>query len=225
MPTDSLFARIVEARDHPDDVFWHYVMMRDPYWKHLGEAQRRKVMHDSVHCGSQSAGYFSDVRLPIRTLCADAGIQISIYEDVPQSNREIFALFEAPSTIRLRPDLIQETQAKLDTAEYRALLGTFQLEDVMLAHELFHFLERIHKKTIYTQTEKTTTISIGPIHVRKRLTMSSEVAAMAFVQSLLGLPWNPYLLDAIIVSRTDPQATDGILTTWQTLREQHRKGT
>lgn len=214
MISESILEGVYAARRYPDEVFWRYAMQREKLWNSLPPAEQASVIRGAASCGRQYAAR-RRARLSggrVRNFCQKLGIRISDYESPESDTREVFALFEPPGTIWLRPELIDEVERSIQRHQLQEILGTFSLEDVMLAHEVFHYLEHRYRKTIYTKITKPAAMFVGPIRVHKRLDMLSEVGAMAFAKELLGLSWNPFLLDSVILAERSSGSSLAILS-------------
>ena len=77
-------------------------------------------------------------------------------------------------------------------------LPGLQIEPLLMAHELFHGIEYKKRKTIYTQTEKIE-LWRRPFSNKSKILCLSELAAMAFAQEMLELPFSPYVMDVLLM--------------------------
>ncbi len=87
------------------------------------------------------------------------------------------------------------------------LLGPFNVAEVAVAHELFHHIEEV-EPTIFTRSKIITLWSIGPFHYRSAFPASGEIAAMACAKTLCRLPFNPLLLEALLLRTSDAKHAD-----------------
>ena len=85
-----------------------------------------------------------------------------------------------------------------------ALPGEVPVQDILLAHELFHYYE-CHEPEFPTRRKLITLWKIGKFRYKSPLTVLSEIAAMEFAKDLLGLSWHPYLLDILLLYASDHQ--------------------
>ena len=72
-------------------------------------------------------------------------------------------------------------------------------ERLLLAHELFHYVEEQYKREIFTKTEKIDLPTIPPFKNRSTVRSLDELAGMAFARELNNLPYSPYLLDVMLM--------------------------
>ena len=110
----------------------------------------------------------------------------------------------------MQPDEITIFTDCLDKAETLGglLPARAKLQSIILAHELFHAVEEANPD-IYTRTEKIE-LWRKPFSNKSCIVCLSEIAAMAFAKQLLGLDFNPYALDVLLVYPYDAQAACGL---------------
>lgn len=90
------------------------------------------------------------------------------------------------------------------------LTEQLDIKSLLLAHELFHFVEEKYKKEIFTKQEKIRLWSLGPLHNDSTIIALSEVAAMAFAQAITGIPYSPYVMDVFLVYGYSPEEASGL---------------
>jgi hypothetical protein len=76
-------------------------------------------------------------------------------------------------------------------------LGRATLQDVFVAHELFHHAEATRTEPPIARRYRPTLFRIGRWHWRTGIAALAEIAAGAFAQALLDLPCHPGVLDLI----------------------------
>ena len=96
-------------------------------------------------------------------------------------------------------DAINKVEEFIKEDDIKDILGSVNIADVLLLHELFHSIEEKYKNEIYTKTEKIRLWSLGFIHYNSCLIALSEIAAMSFAFSYSGIKFSPYLLDVLLV--------------------------
>lgn len=70
---------------------------------------------------------------------------------------------------------------------------------IFLAHELYHHFDCLRGKARLSRQHAVRIFSVGSWHWTSGLSSLSEIAAGAFAQQLLGLPFHPRLLDALLL--------------------------
>ncbi|HKB84506.1 MAG TPA: hypothetical protein VKD04_15035 [Burkholderiales bacterium] len=72
---------------------------------------------------------------------------------------------------------------------------------IFLAHELYHHFDCQRGHTRLSRRHAVNLFGLGPWHWTSGLSSLSEIAAGAFAQQLLGLPFHPKLLDLLLVGK------------------------
>jgi hypothetical protein len=77
------------------------------------------------------------------------------------------------------------------------LLGEASVEDVFIAHELYHHAEAVRAEIPIARRHLATLFQIGKWRWRTGITTLAEIAAGSFAQALLELPCHPSVLDFV----------------------------
>jgi hypothetical protein len=77
------------------------------------------------------------------------------------------------------------------------LLGEATLEDVFVAHELYHHVEATRVETPIARRHQATLFQVGKWRWRTGIATLAEIAAGSFAQALLELPCHPKVLDFV----------------------------
>ena len=196
-----------------DDAQWMtYAFSREPLNGRFDDTMRQDFMAKALACGREAAeqciekyGTNDPTELARR-------LELAIdYPDMPQSTaRVVFAEFQDPNKIFIYMDGVRKGNALLGEPEVRKLLGGIFIHHLLLAHEIFHFVEKQQEKEIWTKTFKVDLWSIKPFKNRSRVATLSEIAAMGFTQRMLELPYLPYVMDAFLVYGYSPQAASAL---------------
>jgi len=143
-------------------------------------------------------------------LAEKLGLRVE-YPDKPQSlARVLFAEFEDPDRIFIYMDGVQRGRDLLADTCVGTLLGNPKLTEVLLAHEIFHYVEQQNKNEIWTKNYRMD-MSIAKIfRQRVGVAVLSEIAAMGFAGYLTSLPYLPYVMDAFLVYGYSPQAASAL---------------
>jgi len=127
------------------------------------------------------------------------GIPVEMIDDDPQvGSLWRFAEYcERPTRILLYRRGLAPFDRAVSGGLARRLLGTATLQDVFVAHELYHHAEAIRPDTPIARRYQPTLFRIGGWHWRTGIAALSEIAAGAFAQTLLDLPCHPRVLDLV----------------------------
>ena len=113
--------------------------------------------------------------------------------------------------INIYMDAVKKAEKFLKRPEIKTVLtDRLDVAGLLLAHELFHFVEEKYKKEIFTKQEKIRLWSLGPLHNDSSIIALSEIAAMAFAQTVTGISWSPYVMDVFLVYGYSPEEASGL---------------
>ena len=121
----------------------------------------------------------------------------------------IFAQYQEPDSITIFMDGAERAQKLIREEKLEGLLGNRAVEDVLLAHELFHVTEYRKKDFIFTQTEKVE-LWKKPFSNRSRILCLGEIAGMEFARCLTGITFTPYVLDVLMMYGYDKEAATAL---------------
>jgi hypothetical protein len=85
----------------------------------------------------------------------------------------------------------------LDRTLATRLLGEATVQDVFVAHELYHHAETIRPEIPIARRYRATIFQIGKWRWRTGISILAEIAAGSFAQALLDLPCHPKVLDFV----------------------------
>ena len=180
-----------------DDMTWGmYAFSRDALRDKVDCARKKEMIEKAVCCGCETADKIMDqmgTSNP-REIAGRLGLRVEYLDKGQIADRVLFALFTPP-------DLIQIMREPLDKAVEGGSLDGFstrgQLEDLILGHEIFHYLEE-EDEAIYTRTEKIRLWKILGFENRSTIRALSEIAGMYFSKKLNGFPYSPFALDILL---------------------------
>ena len=130
-----------------------------------------------------------------------------------------FAEYRArpPQIVLYTHGLAPLEQALAGTAAAR-LLGEAAVEDVFVAHELYHHVEATRAQTPIARRHRATLFQVGKWRWRTGIATLAEIAAGSFAQALLELPCHPKVLDFVARERiggkrpVHPESDFGLLS-------------
>jgi hypothetical protein len=173
----------------------------DPHARRLACSARYAAVLDALADGAMTARNLRDRfagRSP-REIALGLGLTVEATDDDPLVG-SIWCFAE----YRLRPPGIRIYERGLAVLEAavrgplaKDLLGSATLQDVFVAHELYHHAEAIGTGVPISRRHQATLFRIGSWHWRTGIAALAEIAAGAFAQSLLDLPYHPRVLDFV----------------------------
>lgn len=215
-PLRSLAGMMEDLAAISDEEWYRYAFSNEPLNGKFNDTQRAAYAQASRACGQEYARRLMNqynTSDPVQ-LARALKMQVS-YPDYPEkTDRVLFAEFREPNSIRIYMDAVRRARKLLDDAEVRRVLtNKLDVSSLLLAHELFHYIEETHSTEIYTRTEKIELWHVGPMCNRSTVIAFSEIAAMAFAKEITGVPYAPYLMDVFLVYGYSPQEASGLYET------------
>ncbi len=197
-----------------DAVEWfRYVFSREPLNGKFNDGQRRDWMEHAMACGREYAvKVMEEYKSTDPEVIAKAmGMKVSYPTYPEKTDRVLFAEYRVPDTICIYMDAVKKAKKYLERPEIRDVLtDSLNISKLLLAHELFHYVEEKYKHEIYTKTEKVRLWSLGPLHNDSTIIALSEIAAMAFAREITGIPYAPYVMDVFLVYGYSPEEASGL---------------
>jgi hypothetical protein len=197
-----------------DDTAWgKYAFSRELLNGKFTNEQRAALTGRALACGAEYARKCIaeyGLRDP-KSLAKRLGLEVD-YPQMPQNtDRVLFAEFRIPNKVHIYMDGVEKADTLMDEPGVReALTGDLAIARLLLAHELFHFVEERHAKEIWTRTYEIELWALKPLHNRSGVAVLSEIAAMAFAKELTRLPYSPYVMDAFLVYGYSPEAASAL---------------
>lgn len=193
-----------ECRGFAPGVWGEYALRRDPQFQKLRNDTGYYIENANA-CGRAVAERTAQSHpgLGMRPLAEVLGLKV---EDMPPfalPGYYQFAEFEEPGTVRVSQPLVGLAEELAEQEQIGFLHRP--LEDHLLAHEIFHFLE-MRDNTLFTRTETVETLRIGPVRRTSGIRSLGEIAAMQFAQTILGLDYSPFLMDILLLYPKEPKA-------------------
>lgn len=187
-----------------DEVWGLYAFRRDPIRGKFTKEEKTRLVNQAIACGREKALQIKKDKIwqSVYELATQLGLKVE-YPDRPVGGGHIiFAQFVNPNIITIYKDSI-------DKAEKCDALQGIQVEQIVLAHEIFHYIEE-QDEDIFTRTEKIRLWKIGPFKNDSNIVCLSEIAGMAFAKELLDLEYSPFILDVLLVSLYHTNVSDAL---------------
>lgn len=196
-----------------DDDWANYAFSREPLNGQFTDAQRLELCQTALACGANMAVQTQQKQGACTPtgLAKKLGLQVQ-YPKMPQNTeRVVFAEFCEPNQIYIYMDGIEKAEKVFQTSQVATLFPSdFVPSHLLLAHELFHFVEEKNKKEIWTHTYKIDLWAPKPFKNRSKVAVLSEIAAMGFAKCLAGVPFSPYVMDAFLVYGYSPKVASAL---------------
>ena len=196
----------------PPENWYKYAFSRDNINGRFNDLQRIEWAKKSILCGHEYANKIIDefnTREPEK-LAKYLNLDVK-YPVLPDNtDRVLFADFAQPNRVQIFMDAIYRANRLLEREKVKKILGDVNIKNLILSHEIFHFLEDKYKSEIFTRTEKILLWSIGFIKNYSGIYALGEIAAMAFSQELNNLNYSPYVLDVFLIYDYSHEEASGL---------------
>lgn len=205
--------------------FWNaYAFSREPLNKRIPPEEQSRLADLAVCCGKEEARKMA-AKFPGRApgeICRELGIHVTYDTAENGGHPLIVAAFREPDDIRLSLDALRRVKKWLNQSRnsqqrqpqneqrvqngcdikyepdiQNVLFSKWKPEEILLAHELFHYVEW-EKGNLSVTTERVR-LKFGPFSYRGKVQILSEIAGMAFAQELLQLTYCPFVLDRVFL--------------------------
>ena len=191
---------LMDLIDVSDEVWGKYAFRREPLNGKFTDEERGILIKKSNDCGREEANKIKEKYCVAKVHeCAEKlGLKVD-YPDRPVGGGHIlFAQFVEPNNISIFKDSLDKAEKLIEEEKLQDIFNGISIEDILLAHEVFHFLEE-GNYDIFTKTEKIRLWKLGPLKNDSNIVALGEMAGMAFAKEFLKLKFSPYILDIFLV--------------------------
>lgn len=190
-----------------------YAFARENLRGKFSPEEKQALIRGAISCGQQYAREYraSYPHAAPQEIAKSLGLRVLSPEKPSHGGGQVmFACFSPPNEIQIYLDATtRAVRALEESEELRRILGEIDPRQVLIAHELFHYVEETHPD-IYTETTKIDLRPLGIFHNHSKIICLGEIAAMAFAQELLGLPYSPYVFDIFLVYLYNKQTASNL---------------
>ena len=183
-----------------------YTFKRDPLYAKVSDEEKTEMIEKANECGRQEAMSLKE-KYGIKSCgeyASSLGIAISDIEEKNSDDYILFAKFNTPNQVSINVSNVKKAKETIKEGNVSFLIDEVNVEDVLIAHEMFHFIEG-NNKEIYTKSVKIRLWKLGPIKYDSGLVALGEIAAMAFAKELLSLTYYPNLFDILLLYPHDEE--------------------
>lgn len=177
-----------------------YTFKRDPLYNKVNDKEKAEMIEKANECGREEAIKLKE-KYGIKSCgeYADSlGLTISEIEEKNSDDYILFAKFNSPNKISICINNVKKAEEMVKKENLKLLIEEVKIEDVLIAHEMFHFIE-VKNKELYTRKTKIRLWQLGPLKNESGLVALGEIAAMAFAKELLQLSYYPNLFDILLL--------------------------
>ena len=132
------------------------------------------------------------------------GVQVRDSHGSAAAGLGLFAVFHEPDIIEIDGQNAADTDDALQKAGVYETLGAVPTRNILLAHELYHFLA-FRDGEGFTAQKHVTLWKLGRFAYKSSVPGLQEIAAMAFAQKATGLVCSPWLYNVFMLAPHNPQ--------------------
>lgn len=184
-----------------DDKWGLYAFRREPLKGKFSEDKKLELIGKANECGRK---YAKKIRkengdITVYEIAKNLGIEVDYPQRPNGGGNIIFAQFVNPNKVTVFKDSVNKAFDLIEKENLEDLFNNVNIEEILLAHEIFHYIEENNGKNMFTQTETIRLWKLGNFKNDSNIVCLSEIAGMAFAKELLNLKYSPYILDSFLV--------------------------
>lgn len=199
-PLEDMFESLATI----DEETWGlYEFSKDMLRDKIDNKEKMEIVIKSMECGKFWAQKMStklNLELCINKKATELArfLNLTINERIgrPTKFRMVFAQFVADETIEIIKEPIENytklvlKSTKLPSAEI--------VREVLIAHEIFHFLEEQFEEEMYPRQKTIKLWRLFKYEHRSTIMAASEIAAMTFAKEICSVDFVPQVLDVLL---------------------------
>lgn len=185
----------------------------DPIFKRLKEEEWITTAQDALQCGISEAAQLkrSYSGRNVREIVDSMGIEVSYVTKNRFGSYLYFSqYYSKPPQIELFQTTLDQIDQVIAAAGLEDRFGGVNLQDALIAHELFHHLECTNPQ-IATRIYRVKTWRVAGYQAHSNLVSLGEIGAFAFAKELLGLPYFPRVLELAALYQKNKDTARGLL--------------
>jgi hypothetical protein len=197
-----------------DDTWGLYAFTREILKNRIQPDQKLDMIIKANACGKEYAHKIIKETgcRDIKTIAEQLKLKVEFHDTSMIGKRVLFAQFTPPNQIEIMKEPIHRAVSKI-TEDASILVDLFQqndIIDIILGHEIYHFVEEEYSQMIYTRTEKILLWKFFGFKNYSVIRTLGEIGAMAFTKELMGLKFSPFILDVLLYYCYDPASAEKI---------------
>lgn len=208
-------SEMIEKLLQIDDEHWGlYAFSRDILKERIPEEKKIEMIRKAVDCGREYARrIIKDFgSSEVHTIAEKLKLNIVFQNAMMTGKRILFACYTPPDKIEIMTEPVNKA-VELVSKDESILIEYFQKDSIMniiLGHEIFHYIEDQFEWEIYTRTEKILLWKFMGFKNNSTIRSLSEIGAMAFTKELNLLKYSPFILDILLYYSYDSSNAEKI---------------
>jgi hypothetical protein len=186
-----------------DDERWGlYAFSRDILKERIPTEKKIEMIKKAMDCGREYAQRIISEcgSSEVYTIAEKLKLNIVFQNAMMTGKRILFACYTPPDKIEIMTEPVNKA-VDLISKDESVLIEYFQKDSIMniiLGHEIFHYIEDQFEQEIYTRTEKILLWNFLGFKNCSTIRSLSEIGAMAFTKELNVLKYSPFILDILL---------------------------
>jgi len=210
----SLVEMIQNLLQVGDESWGLYAFSRDILKERIPADKKIEMIKKAIACGREYAQRMicefgsSDVQ----TIAEKLKLKVSLQDVRITGKRILFACYTPPNEIEIMTEPVDKA-VHLILKDESMLIAYFKkgsIINIILGHEIFHYIEDQFEREIYTRTEKILLWNLLGFKNCSTIRALSEIGAMAFTKELNGLQYSPFILDILLYYGYDSSSAEKI---------------
>lgn len=198
-----------------DDETWGgYAFSRELLNHRIEAKEKSEMILRAIACGKEYAKrmILEGGKADSQSIAQNYKLKIKLQNALITGKRILFARYTPPDEIEIMEEPVHKA-VSLISEECPDFIELFKKDDIIeiiLGHEIFHFLEDQNNHEIYTRNEKILLWNFMGFKNYSTIHVLSEIGAMAFTRELKGLSYSPFLLDFLLYYSYDSLSAEKI---------------
>ncbi len=197
LPLGPMMEKLVKLSEAE---FGMYAWSREPLEGKFDREQKLRYILEAGRCGREEAALLkAENKTGDPNIIANKmGLKV-FTPDIPLGGGHvIFAQYVEPDEVTIFMDGVERAERLIADHSLGGILEHVDVKSLLLAHEIFHWIEYCKEDSIYTRTEKVE-LWKRPFSNKSRLVCLGEIAGMEFAREMLGISFSPYVLDVLLM--------------------------
>jgi len=198
-----------------DDESWGlYAFSRDILKERISADKKLEMIKKAMDCGREYAQRMMREcgSSEVHTIAEKLKLKIVLQDEMITGKRILFACYTPPDEIEIMTEPVHKA-VQLILKDESKLIEYFEKNSIMniiLGHEIFHYIEDQFEQKIYTRTEKILLWNLLGFKNCSTIRALGEIGAMAFTKELNGLKYSPFILDILLYYGYDSSSAEKI---------------
>jgi hypothetical protein len=202
----SLGEMFVSLRDVNDKAWGRYAFSNDLLRERVPLPRQDEMTVKAMACGEEWAQRMIRKTGAINpdSMLEALGLTLTLNDaDMTNSKRPLYAQFIPDRCIEImtQPIAMYSSIYEKEAGSMKPplLIPPGELRPLLMAHEMFHYVEEGNKKEIYSRTETIRLWKLLFLKLNSTVRAVSEIAAMSFAKTLTCVDYSPFILDPLML--------------------------